>query len=181
MNPGLRTFSFLVPSLIALDQLVKWWSRVAADGTEGRTFLPLWPGVFELKLVYNKGIAFGMLQGMGVLLAPIALAIAVAATWYVLAHPRESKATAVCMSLLAAGALGNLIDRLVLGKVTDMFWIRAIDFPVFNVADMCITFAGVMLVVAAYHDFRHGHHGREEDAGPAPRPDFEEPGSSEDG
>jgi signal peptidase II len=50
------------------------------------------------------------------------------------------------MGLLAAGALGNLFDRVAFGKVTDMFYFRAINFPVFNVADACITIAAGLLI-----------------------------------
>ena len=51
------------------------------------------------------------------------------------------------MGLLASGALGNLYDRVVNGRVTDMFYARIIDFPVFNVADSCITVATVLLIL----------------------------------
>lgn len=135
--------------LLALDQMVKAWARNAADWTEGRTIQALWPGVFELKLVYNEGVAFGMLQGQGVVLAPIALILAGAAAWYSWKHPDDAKVNHATCSLLIAGALGNLADRLAMGRVTDMFYIRAIDFPVFNVADVCITCAGVLLVLTS--------------------------------
>jgi len=132
-----------------LDQLVKAWARAAAGGVEGRSIWAVWPGVFELKLVYNEGIAFGMLQGIGLLLTPVALLIVCFAAWYSFTRPKEPAVVHVTAALLVAGALGNLIDRLRLGKVTDMFWIRAINFPVFNVADVCITIAGTLMVVGA--------------------------------
>ena len=135
--------------LVVLDQLVKLWARTAGDNTVGRTIVALWPGVFEIKLVFNKGIAFGMLQGKGVLLAPIAVLIGLGALVYSIARPKESRMTHVCLS---AGALGNLIDRGMFGQVTDMFWIRLIDFPVFNVADVLITVAGVLLAVGALQE-----------------------------
>jgi len=138
--------------LLVVDQLTKVWARHAAEFTEGRSLLAVWPGVFELKLVYNKGIAFGMLQGGGVLLAPIAIVIAGAATYYSFRQPRSARIVHVTMALLVSGAIGNLIDRLAMGKVTDMFWIRAINFPVFNVADICITTAGVLLALASIRD-----------------------------
>ena len=159
-----RLFFVLSFSALALDQASKFWARTVAEGVEGRSILALWPGVFEFKLVYNEGIAFGMLPGLGVWLAPIGVVIAGGAVWYSLKHPQESRATHVTMALLAAGAVGNLIDRLAYGRVTDMLWVRAIEFPVFNVADMCITFAGVMLALSAISElFR-----KEEEAGEAP-------------
>lgn len=155
MSARFKLYLSLVVSLIATDQAVKAWARAAADGTEGRVFVPLWPGVFELKLVYNEGIAFGMLEGMGVMLAPVAVLIAAGAAWFSWKHPQERRLAHVTMALLSAGAIGNLIDRLWLGRVTDMFFIRLINFPVFNVADICITFAGAMLAFAAVQDLFH--------------------------
>jgi signal peptidase II len=148
----LRLFLPLTGILLVIDQMVKWWSREAAQHTEGRSILPLWPGVFELKLVYNHGVAFGLFQGAGVLFAPVAALIAAAAAWYSFSRPNEPTIHHLTASLLAAGAVGNLIDRLTLGKVTDMFWIRLIDFPVFNVADVCITAAGALLFIGAVRD-----------------------------
>jgi len=141
-------FWVLLIALVALDQIVKAWSRGAADGFQGRTFLTLWPGVFELKLTFNEGIAFGWLQGGGVFLAPVAIAIAGGAVWYNISHPQESRWAHTSAALLAAGALGNLYDRVVQHRVTDMFYFRLIDFPVFNVADACITVAACMLILS---------------------------------
>ncbi|MBL8066304.1 MAG: signal peptidase II [Chthonomonadaceae bacterium] len=158
MRRGLRLFVLLSIGLLLIDQMVKLWARNAAQGTEGRTLLAVWPGVFELKLVYNQGVAFGMLQGMGLLLSPIAIAIAVSAAIYSWKRPDEPKVHHVTAALLASGAVGNLIDRLTQGHVTDMFWIRLINFPVFNVADVCITAAGVLLVLGAARDMIRPNH-----------------------
>jgi signal peptidase II len=155
LNRNLRLFWLLFGGFIIVDQLVKYWSRTAAQGTEGRTFVALWPNVFELKLVFNEGIAFGMAQGAGMWLAPIAVLMAGGAAWYTYKHRDDAVLTPVTMGLLASGAIGNLIDRVWMGKVTDMFWIRAIDFPVFNVADMCITAAGACLLWAGIKDAIH--------------------------
>lgn len=141
----LKLFFALSFSLVAIDQLVKFWVRSAAHGVENHTILALWPGVFEVKLVFNEGIAFGMFQGSGILLWPIAIGIASAATLYSVRHPADRPIVHAAMALLAAGSIGNLIDRIMAGRVTDMFFIRAINFPVFNVADACITFAAVLL------------------------------------
>lgn len=140
-------FWFLFVGMLVLDQAVKYWARGAVDGREGASIHPLWPGVFELTLVYNRGIAFGQLQGYGVLLTPIALAIAAGAIWYSMRHPHAARVYHVIAGLFAAGALGNLIDRLFLGKVTDMFDLRLIKFPVFNIADACITVSGAIMIL----------------------------------
>ena len=141
---GPRLYWALFIAFIAIDQAVKVWARGAM--VESGSIPVPWPGVFELKLVYNQGVAFGMLQGMGVILAPVALAIVVFASLHSYKHKEDSPWLHIGLGLLSAGALGNLYDRIFHGKVTDMFWIRAIDFPVFNIADACISVAAVLLV-----------------------------------
>ena len=143
--------------LLIFDQIVKAWARhVFADNLAAFHSLP-WPGVFEFTLTYNKGIAFGFLQGHGALLAPIAIVMAGGATYYSLRHPEESRLNHVAMALLTAGALGNLIDRLVFGQVTDMFFARFINFPVFNVADACITVSAALLIYGWTTELVSGH------------------------
>lgn len=140
-----RIFWWVFALAIVLDQATKTWARAAFVPRESPG-IP-WPGVFEFTLTYNEGIAFGMLQGFGLFLAPIAVAIAAAAYAHSRRHPEDAAWMHVAMGLLAGGALGNLWDRLVYRKVTDMFWFRAIDFPVFNVADSCITAAAAILIL----------------------------------
>lgn len=124
---------------------MKAWARGAMDVGGSVNGLP-WPGVFELTLTYNKGIAFGMFQGLGVLMAPIGVAIAWFAGRHSFRHSSASPLLHIALGLLASGAIGNLIDRVFLGQVTDMFAFRFIDFPVFNVADSCITVSAIALV-----------------------------------
>jgi signal peptidase II len=114
--------------------------------------------------VENEGIAFGMLQGFGALLAPVAVIIAFATWLYSYRNPKESSWTHLAMGLLSGGAIGNLIDRLALGKVTDMFSIRVFEFPVFNVADSCISIAGAILVLRWTFEIAHT---KREEAEPA--------------
>lgn len=129
---------------VAIDQIVKLLTRMHLDQKE---YFPLWPNVLELTLTYNEGIAWGMFQGAGVLLSPIAIVIAIGSAIYSTRNPKESSWIHAAMGLLAGGAVGNLIDRVWLGKVTDMFHLRAIKFPVFNIADVCISIAAVILVL----------------------------------
>lgn len=140
-------YLFLAVGGLALDQGVKAWVR--ASLFEGQVLARPFPGVFELKLTYNHGIAFGLMSGMGYLFAPIALLIAAGTAYYALKHPREYGIGMWANGLLCAGAVGNLIDRVWMGKVTDMFWFRPINFPVFNVADTWITVAAVLLMITS--------------------------------
>lgn len=137
-----RLFLILTLLLLAVDQAVKAWARGTFAIGESPGYP--WPGVFELTLVYNQGIAFGMLQGKSIWFAPVAIVIVVMAYRFVTQHPQERRFVHVAAALVAAGAIGNMIDRLWLGKVTDMFYARFINFPVFNVADICITVGAIL-------------------------------------
>lgn len=110
-------------------------------------------GLFALKLVNNPGAAFGFFGSW----PPLLILIGVAAVFAVIVLRRErdrSKVLAVAMGLLLGGAFGNLIDRLVLGPVTDFldFGVnisgRTLSWPTFNIADTAIV-VGVFLLV--YH------------------------------
>lgn len=139
-------FWIVLIGTLVLDQLLKHWVRMSMHE---RQILPLpFPGVLEMTLTYNKGIAFGLFQGAGIVLAPVAFAIFAGAIYYNSKHPKEPVWGHVAAALLASGAMGNLYDRLFLGRVTDMFLFRFINFPVFNVADTCITVAASMLILS---------------------------------
>lgn len=137
-------WGILLGSLV-LDQGLKAWTRGKLH--EGQSLDLPWPGLFEIKRVTNEGIAFGMFQGMAMLLTPIAIVIAIFAIAYSVRNKRESLWVHAAMAFLAAGALGNLYDRVFMAGVTDMFWFRAINFPVFNFADVCITIATAILLL----------------------------------
>jgi signal peptidase II len=100
-------------------------------------FITVIPRVLDFTLVYNQGIAFGMLQGLGVWLAPIALVMSGFAYWLYIKRDRNDKLQGLVAILIAAGAIGNVIDRIVMQRVTDFINIKII--PVFNFADIYIT------------------------------------------
>lgn len=108
--------------------------------------LPVVGEVFRLTFVRNTGAAFGMFPGY----QPLFIATSLIVLVVVWAYWRRSRPTSwpvvVALGLVSGGAVGNLIDRAVIGKVTDFFDFAIIDFPVFNVADAAI-FIGVLMLV----------------------------------
>ena len=111
--------------------------------------------VFQLRYLENRGAAFGMMQGMKVWFVIgtfLMLAVIIAVYWRWPMEKRYCWARGV-MWLLAAGALGNLIDRLRLDYVVDFFYFELINFPIFNVADIYVTcgMAFLMLLVFFYY------------------------------
>ncbi len=132
--------------LIGVDQMVKVWVRKAIVLGASVPFLP---HVLELTYVQNTGAAFSFLAGSDLtwllaivsLIATMVIALALRKDFFPGPWGRLS------LSLLLAGAAGNLIDRAALGYVTDMFKTVFIDFPVFNVADICVVCGGVLMIV----------------------------------
>lgn len=126
--------------------MVKVWVRKAIVLGASVPFLP---HVLELTYVQNTGAAFSFLAGSDLtwllaivsLIATMVIALALRKDFFPSPWGRLS------LSLLLAGAAGNLIDRAALGYVTDMFKTVFIDFPVFNVADICVVCGGVLMIV----------------------------------
>ena len=137
-------YLILAALLVALDQAVKFLVRahIPLGGS-----LPVLPGVLDLTYLQNPGAAFSLFTGHTWLLTIISLAVSVALAAAlvkgVLRHPFARCALAVVL----AGAVGNLIDRAFLRFVTDMFRTLFLDFPVFNVADICVVLGGIALCV----------------------------------
>jgi len=171
---------------VILDQVVKVWVRNTLNIGESWKGGPI-PGYFEITLTYNKGIAFGMFQGSALLMTPIAIIIAGIAVRSIYKNPNESRWGSVALALLASGALGNLYDRVFHWKdgVTDMFLVRLAnmtggrlnDFPVFNIADSCITVAMVMLLISWT---KNPHPGDEKKDSEKPEPSAAQESTPED-
>ncbi len=96
----------------------------------------------------NTGAAFGMLPGFSDVFTVLAIIVAAAILYYFPQVPRDDWLLRLAMGLQFAGALGNLIDRLTIGWVTDFISIWII--PVFNVADLCITTGVVLLLISVW-------------------------------
>ena len=129
--------------VVAVDQAVKALVRakIPVNGTIG-----LWPDVFHLTHTQNHGMAFSLLEGATVILICAAVFVMAVIVWVQKRHGGAIPALlGVALALPLGGAAGNLADRLVFGYVTDLFDFRAINFPVFNVADAAITVGVVLL------------------------------------
>ena len=135
--------------LVALDQLVKLW---AAARLQGEPVRPLIQGFLQLRYLENTGAAFGILAGFGgaqVLLSVVKVVIIIAAAVYFVKLPAEPRfiLLRIPLLLMVAGGIGNLIDRVRLGFVVDMFEFAFVNFPVFNVADVFVTVGAFMFAI----------------------------------
>lgn len=148
-----------VIAVVLLDQFVK---ELCLDRIGMYNTVVLIEDVFELHVIPNKGMAWGMLQNkqwLFVVITPLVLGLV---AWFYVKLPYEKKFTPmrVLTVMLTGGAIGNLIDRMFRGEfcqghVVDMFYVKAINFPIFNVADsfICVSFALLaVLVIFKYSD-----------------------------
>ncbi|MBR5474082.1 MAG: signal peptidase II [Lachnospiraceae bacterium] len=139
------SYCLLALGLIILDQISKYWASTALLN-EG--FIEVIPGVFEFRYTQNRGVAFSMLQDQRWVFIPVSILMTAILIVMLMHSPmRRSKLFGISTILVIAGAIGNLIDRIVLGYVVDFLYFRLIDFPIFNFADCCVVIGAVLLSV----------------------------------
>ncbi len=147
-----RPYLLLALLLVVADQLTKLWALSVFEPYE---VLPVLP-VFNLTLVFNPGAAFSFLSDAGgwqrtffiVLSSLISIGLVV---WLMRLRSGE-RLTGIALGMILGGALGNLIDRVRLGKVVDFldFYWREWHWPAFNVADSAITVGVVIMLLASW-------------------------------
>ncbi|MFQ6038228.1 MAG: signal peptidase II [Candidatus Aminicenantales bacterium] len=140
----------IVAVLLAADQITKF---LVANIIEVHSRVTIIPGVFSLVHVRNRGAIFGFFSGaekpaVFILLTGASFAALGLVIFYFIRTPKSEKAMKSALSLILAGALGNLIDRLLRGYVIDFldFSFKGWHWPSFNVADSCITVGALVLV-----------------------------------
>lgn len=137
----------LAALIVVLDQLTKYVVTGRFTVGERVEVTPF----FNLVLVYNPGAAFSFLSKESGWQRGLFIAIALAAsTWivYLLARYPQERLFSLALTLVLAGAVGNVIDRIVVGAVTDFLDFHAFGYhwPAFNVADSAITCGAVLLI-----------------------------------
>lgn len=144
------TWPYLLLALLVLvlDQVSKY---LVIDHFQYGERMPVIAGFFDLTLLYNPGAAFSFLAGHGGWQRWFFAAIAIGASLFLLYLLRQSRGRVLfsfALGLILGGAIGNLIDRLLLGHVTDflLFYQGGWHFPAFNLADTAITIGAVLMI-----------------------------------
>ena len=135
-------------AMICADQLSKAFVRGHLTEFQVKPFLPCW----NWTLAFNEGAAFSFLANQSgwqkIFFGLIATVVSISLVYFILRKSYQLIA-GVAFSLILAGALGNLIDRLIAGKVTDFidWYVGTHHWPAFNVADSCITVGVTLLII----------------------------------
>lgn len=136
-------YALMVTLLLAADQWTKAWAARSLSVP-----MDVWHGVLAFNYAENRGAAFGMMQNMQPVFIIMSIAFAIAASIYLTARRRALPVLAQLGGWLAvAGAMGNMLDRAIRGYVVDFIYVYAIDFPIFNIADVCLTLGAAMVVI----------------------------------
>lgn len=138
-------------SVVILDQATKQIAEAQLIPHQPVNLFPY----FDWYLTYNTGAAFSFLANAGGwqrwLFTVIAIVISVVIVQWIRRLPREETLTAVSLSLILGGAIGNLIDRVYLGHVIDYIqvWLGSYPWPAFNIADAAISVGAIMLILSS--------------------------------
>lgn len=140
--PFLYTWVTLIVVLV-LDRLSKWVVQSNMTLGESRVVIP---GFFHLTYILNPGAAFGMLQGQKWVLVTVSVIVLAALFYFQRKVPQGQRLMRVSMGLIGGGALGNLWDRLLTGKVIDFLDFKVWSY-IFNIADSMIVIGGILLII----------------------------------
>lgn len=132
--------------LVRFDQYTKYFAIAYLKDKPAYNIID---GVLELNYLENKGAAFGMLQNQKPFFIFVAVVILGSIGYVILKMPDKKKYRILhlLLSLIAAGAIGNMIDRIRYDYVVDFIYFVPINFPIFNVADIYVTVSTVALVI----------------------------------
>ncbi len=155
---GLSFYIILIAGvigLIAVDRFTKW---LAVEYLMDKPDCILADGVLRLHYLENRGAAFGMLQNSQILFSILTFVFLAVIIWYFVKVPADKRYRPfnVCLTFLAAGALGNFIDRLSQQYVVDFIYFEIIDFPVFNVADIYVSISVIVIVLLLIFHYKDG-------------------------
>jgi signal peptidase II len=154
---------WIAAAVFVLDQISKW---IVQSNMELYASLQVLGNFFRITFVENPGMAFGLQLGNNLFFTVFAVLASIAIVYYLLQLPQGQKLARLALSLILGGAMGNLLDRLLRGKVVDFLDFEFFDihlptfkflffqfpgyelerWPVFNVADMAVT-VGMFLLL----------------------------------
>lgn len=132
-------------AIVVLDQLSKYIAKIKLYSISQ---IEIIKGFFSLTYVENRGAAFGIFKDKRIILVGFTTIVIAVMIYYLIKNKSMNKLLRVSLILIIAGAIGNLIDRMLLGYVVDFFHLyigNVFDWPVFNVADISIVFGTILL------------------------------------
>ena len=128
-------YIFIAGLMVLADQLFK---MLAVQHLKGQAAVTVIPHIIGMRYAENTGAAFSILSGKVDFLIIITAAALILIAYCIFFKKFETKIEEICFLLILAGGAGNLIDRILYGKVVDYLEFLFIDFPIFNFADILV-------------------------------------------
>jgi len=141
----------LMIAIIGADQAVKYWAATDLKPIGSMDFLSVnGKKLVDLTYLENNGAIFGSMKGQRWFLIGFTSLVIIIGFVVLFKYMKRSKVLALAITLFLAGGIGNLIDRVRLSYVIDMFEFKFMNFAIFNVADISVTIAFVLLIIYAF-------------------------------
>lgn len=138
-----KNILFLSTGLVLVDQIIK---LIITKSMYLYQSIKVIPNFLYITYVENDGAAFSILSGGRWFFVIIGVIALVLMFKFIYDDSKVSKFDTISYSLVTSGIVGNLIDRIYLGKVIDYIDVRVLDFPIFNFADICIVIGTFMII-----------------------------------
>ncbi|MCD2345187.1 signal peptidase II [Clostridium guangxiense] len=135
-----------------LDRVTKLW---AVSSLKDSNEMVIIKGFFSLTYVENKGAAWNIFTGKTIFLIVFTFVILCGVVFYLIKYRSKNKFMTMALSIIIAGALGNLVDRTIYKHVVDFILFHYKDvyyFPVFNIADVCVVVGTFLLLICMLRD-----------------------------
>jgi signal peptidase II len=133
---------------LGLDRITKLWILNSFTLQDPPQTMAVLPGIFHFTYVVNTGAAFSSFQGQGGgWLRWLSLGVSLVLIGVALYTPRLPRWEQLGYGLILSGALGNGLDRFLFARVIDFLDVRAINFPIFNIADVLINAGLICLLI----------------------------------
>ena len=130
--------------LLVLDRITKIW---AVEVLDGKGFVDFIKGLINFVYVENTGVAFGMFADKIYIMIPVTIIVVGICLFIYIKNKGENKVFDYAMLLIITGAIGNIMDKLTRGFVVDFINFEFMDFPVFNIADICVCIGAALLMI----------------------------------
>lgn len=145
----IKRYAIIIISMIAMIFADLATKALAATNLKGKPAVTVIPGILEFRYLENDGMAWGLLSGAIWAFIILTVAALLILIYVIVRIPKQRRYIPLMavLSVLGAGAFGNLTDRIFLGYVRDFICVTFIDFPIFNVADIYATVSMIVLII----------------------------------
>lgn len=141
--PAIVYYILMIVGLVGADQAVKLYLISLNQNFD----VPVLGNLLHFTYSTNRGAAFGIFEGKTIFLIVVVVLLVAGCLAVLFSRRLKGRLPNISLSLIAAGGIGNLIDRVFRGYVVDFIYVKIINFAIFNIADSCVTIGVVLMCI----------------------------------